>query len=330
MTAFTRIVKTAALALGAVYAYQLAWGLRQVASRNVQQTLATHANRARPGTVFDHATETAAYTRRHSLIDGIERIVYTPKTRRFGTPIVMQHGMWHGAWCWETWQAALAEWGWETRAHSLPGHAASPAQTPIEKCTLDYYLAFLKAEIDRLPYRPVLMGHSMGGALAQWYLKYVDDLPAAVLVAPWPYDALRTGTVFYLTFSDPIGMLLSCLTRRAEHIRAPASAAHALISRSAIYTPRQLHARLTPESVIILLQYLPPFWQAPTRIDTPMLLLAGEKDAVVSEYAEKQTARHYGADYVVYDGAAHNLMMEANHRDIARRIHDWLIYQGIP
>jgi pimeloyl-ACP methyl ester carboxylesterase len=330
MILMNRLIKSAAITLGAVYAYQLAWGLSQVASRNVHQTLATHRNLGKPGVLFDQTHETEVFTRRHWLEDGIERIVYTPKIRRFGTPIVMQHGMWHGAWCWETWQEALAEWGWETHAHSLPGHAASPAQTPIEACTLDYYLGFLKAEIDRLPYRPVLIGHSMGGALAQWYLKYVDDLPAAVLVAPWPYDAIRTGTLLYFTMADPIGVLLSCLTHRAEQIRTRASAARALISKSAIYTPEQLHARLTPESAIILLQYLPLFWQAPERIDTVMLLLAGEKDAVVSEHAEKMTADHYGADFAVYEGAAHNLMMEPNHREIARRIHDWLIQQGIP
>ncbi len=330
MSTLNQLAKTAALALGGTLLYQTAWGLREVASRNVQQTLAMHRNAAKPGLLFDNTRETETYTRRHWCENGIERIVYTPKKRRFGTPIIMQHGMWHGAWCWETWQEALAEWGWESHAHSLPGHAASAIQTPIERCTLDYYLGFLKAEIDRMPQRPILMGHSMGGALTQWYLKYVDDLPAAVMVAPWPHDALRSGTLFYFTFADPLGMLLSYLTRRAQHTRTPASAAHALISKTAIYTPEQLHAKLTPESLIILLQYLPPFWQAPERINTPMLLLAGEKDAVVSEYAEKLTAEHYGADFFVYDGAAHNLMMEHNHRDIALRIHDWLIQQGIP
>lgn len=37
----------------------------------------------------------------------------------------------------------------------------------------------------------MLIGHSMGGALTQWYLKYGRSLPAAVLVAPWPSHAMR-------------------------------------------------------------------------------------------------------------------------------------------
>jgi pimeloyl-ACP methyl ester carboxylesterase len=98
-----------------------------------------------------------------SVEGGIERVVYRPHNRRFNTPIVMQHGMWHGAWCWQGWQELLAEWGWESHAHSLPGHASSPTQRPIRWCTLGYYLDFLKAEIDRQPRRPILMGHSMAG-----------------------------------------------------------------------------------------------------------------------------------------------------------------------
>ena len=60
--------------------------------------------------------------------DGIERVTYTPRERRFETPILMQHGMWHGAWCWRHWQELFAGWGWESHAFSLPGHAGSPAQ----------------------------------------------------------------------------------------------------------------------------------------------------------------------------------------------------------
>jgi pimeloyl-ACP methyl ester carboxylesterase len=242
---------------------------------------------------------------------------------------MMQHGMWHGAWCWQTWQESLAEWGWESIAFSQPGHSASTKQKPIQECTLDYYLGFLKAEVDRLPRKPVLIGHSMGGALTQWYLKYVGILPAAVLVAPWPHEAIQNGTIIYLTMADPLGMLLSYLTRRAQQTRTPRSAAHALLSPDSIYTPEVFHARLSPESTIIWLQYTPFFWQAPDRVNTPMLVLAGECDRLVSVSALRKTAQHYRADFVLVDGAAHNIMMERTHQQTAQTIHDWLSVQGI-
>lgn len=198
-------------AIGGYLLAQQAWVLWQLANRHVEHTLRTQRNEAPRGITFSDTRETDTCTRTHTVEDGIERIVYTPKHRRFETPIVMQHGMWHGAWCWELWQALFAEWGWETRAHSLPGHARSPAQRPLRRCTLDYYLSFLKTEMERAPVRPVLMGHSMGGALTQWYLKYVgDDLPAAVLVAPWvSHSMMKDGFLPLLTYAPLVPLLMT-------------------------------------------------------------------------------------------------------------------------
>lgn len=270
--------------------------------------------------------ETETFVVRHNLEDGIERISYTPKQPRFQTPILMQHGMWHGAWCWQSWQELLAEWGWESHAFSLPGHAGSPRQRPIRWCTLGYYLRFLKAEVDQLPHRPVLMGHSMGGALVQWYLKYGgDDLPAAVLVAPWVSHSTYTDGLLRFLRLDPVGVLLATLTAWATpYIRTPTHAAKKLISADALYSPEELHARLGPESALVMMQHNPPFWFPAKTVKTPLLWLAGEKDAVVGEAAQRRSAAYYGADYRVVPNAAHNLMMEHNYRETAAMIHDWL------
>jgi len=326
---FRKLAKFALVAVGGFALYQIFWGIQQLLSRDVRLTLTRHTNQAKAGTTRHDVTDHADYTREHTIEDGIERIIYHPKQRRFDTPIVMQHGMWHGAWTWDTWGPLFAAWGWEVHTHSLPGHSGSPTQTPIEECTLDYYLAFLKAEIDRHPHKPILLGHSMGGALAQWYLKYVGDLPAAVLVAPWPHELIRTGETPYIIAADPVGMLLSMVTRRAEHCRNPQIAAHALLSPTSIVTPEELFKQLGPESLLVMMQHHPPFWFAPKVVNTLILLLAGEADTVVSVSALKQTADYYHADYREYPGAAHNLMMEKNHADIAQHVHDWLLKVGV-
>ena len=261
--------------------------------------------------------------------------MYRPHDRRFQTPILMQHGMWHGAWCWHLrigirWQELFAEWGWESHAFSLPGHAGSPTQRPVALCTLDYYLSFLKSEVERLPQRPVLMGHSMGGALTQWYLKYVgDDLPAAVLVAPWvSHAAFRDGLPRFLRL-DLAGCLLMMVEwSAAPLVRTPQRAAKALISEKAIYSPEALYAKLNSESAIVMYQHNPPFWSPARHVDTPMLWLAGEDDALIGEPAERRSAAYYGADYVVMEKAGHNLMMEHNYHQAAETIHNWLIGIG--
>lgn len=293
---------------------------------DIQDTLSREQNTIHNGRTFDESSEHAHYTRRHSIENGIERIVYTPKNRRFDTPIVMMHGMWHGAWCWQYWQETLAEWGWETHAFSLPGHGRSPEQRPVDQCTLDYYTSFLKAEMARFEHPPVLMGHSMGGAISQWYLKYVrDDLPAVVLVASWvSHAAMADGLPCFLRV-DPAGMLLVWLDGSATpFIRTPYHAAKKLISDNALLTPEELHAKLGPESALVTIQHNPPFWKPASSVRAPIMYVAGELDTVVSGRGSRHTAQHYGAAFLSIAGAAHNLMMERNYRETAQSIHDWL------
>ncbi len=321
--------------LAAVAGYLLAqqgWALWQLFSKNVEQTLKTQMNEASKGRTLSETTETETYTRTHTVEDGIERIIYTPKERRFETPIVMQHGMWHGAWCWQLWQELFAGWGWETHAHSLPGHAGSPTQRPIARCTLDYYLSFLKTEVERLPRRPVLMGHSMGGALTQWFLKHVaDDLPAAVLVAPWvSHSMFKDGLVKLVTY-DPIGVLLMTLSWDATPMRraGAGSAVRFLVGPDAAVPLDELQPKLGPESALVLYQHNPPLWRPPEHVNTPMLWIAGEDDPLLVEPAERRSAAHYGADYIVAERARHNVMMEHNYRQTAELIHRWLAERGI-
>ncbi len=311
---------------------QQAWALYQLFKCDVVKTLQSPLDPAPPHKPFSETTETETYIRQHTLEDGIERIVYTPQVRRHTTPIVMQHGMWHGAWTWELWQKRLAELGWETHAHSLPGHGRSPVRRPIARCTLDYYLAFLKAEIDRLPTRPVLMGHSMGGALTQWYLKYVDnDLPAAIPVAPWTsHSMFKDGTLRLIAY-DPIGILMMLKTWDATPLvrPGPGSGARFLAGPNAVIPLDEITRRLGPESTLVLYQHNPPFWYPPTQIRAPLLWVAGEDDPLLVEPAQRRSADFYHADYYVAPKARHNVMMEHNYLETVEAIHTWLERKNI-
>jgi len=280
---------------------------------------------------------TEEFSIQHSIANGIERVTYTPRHHRFETPILMQHGMWHAAWCWQHWQELFASWGWETHAYSLPGHGGSPVQRPLRWAMLNYYFEFLKAEVERLPQRPVLMGHSMGGALTQWYLKYGSDpssssgqaLPAAVLVAPWTSHNMLPS-VLRSTWRDPLGALLSlCTLTSTPTIRNPALVAEMFIRPGALYAPEELHARLGPESFLVLGQYNPLWWSPVKQTSIPLLWLAGDADVLISEPESRRSAEYYQAEYVTVPGAGHNLMMEKGYQETAETIHKWLDRQGI-
>ena len=173
--------------------------------------------------------------------------------------------MWQGAWCWEPWQRALSAADWESHAISLPSHGGSPVQRTTRFCTLGYYLGFLSETVENFATSPVLMGHSMGGALIQHYLNRVsDDLPAAVLVASWPSHSTFASGLVDLMKLDPWGAILAAPTLSANpHIRSPEQAAKRLISADALISPAELDRQLDPESQLVLTQHNPPFWFPP-------------------------------------------------------------------
>jgi pimeloyl-ACP methyl ester carboxylesterase len=308
------------------------WILWHLLSDTPARMLANDQNKLRgTGITFSETQDKGSYTILHTIEDGIERIAYTPKERKHETPILMAHGMWHGAWCWQPWQEILAERGWESIAYSLPGHGKSPLQRSLTTCTLGYYLAFVRDEIKRLPRKPVLMGHSMGGALSQWVLRHVEqDLPAVVLVAPWVSHSMIVEGGWLMTKLDPPGIALSLVTWNATPwVRTPEVAAAKLLSKEALVSPQELKRQLVGESLLVAYQHNPPFWKPAENVKTPMLLLAGEKDAVLSVDSLRKSAAYYNADFVVVSGSGHNMMMEKSYQETARTIDAWLIQKQI-
>ena len=76
---------------------------------------------------------------------------------------VLVHGAWHGAWCWERVVPLLAARGHAVRAIDLPGHGADPK--PPGAVRWDDYMDRMGEILRSEPEPPVLVGHSLGGAV---------------------------------------------------------------------------------------------------------------------------------------------------------------------
>lgn len=74
--------------------------------------------------------------------------------------MVLVHGAWHGAWCWEKVVPLLDDAGVPSHALDLPGHGASPE--PLSDLAGD--AAALRAVLNNLD-DAVVCGHSYGGAV---------------------------------------------------------------------------------------------------------------------------------------------------------------------
>jgi pimeloyl-ACP methyl ester carboxylesterase len=76
---------------------------------------------------------------------------------------VLVHGAWHGAWCWEKVVPLLAARGHRVRAIDLPGHGDDPQ--PPGEVGWDDYLRRMGEVLEAAPEPPLLVGHSLGGAV---------------------------------------------------------------------------------------------------------------------------------------------------------------------
>ncbi len=231
------------------------------------------------------------------------------------TPILMAHGSSHGWWAWRVWQPFFAAAGWPTYALSFRNHSGSDA-VPDDvylSLGLDAYVEDLRAVMAWLGRPPILMGHSLGGIVAQKAAEG-EDAAALILVAsigPAAVGPQRPGP----PPAPDKAILPSKSEARARWMHDPWPDARF----------NDFYACLTAESPGVLA------WSGTGRtvvdaakIDCPVLCVGGADDR---SYVPKAAmlARVYGADWFEQPDAGHDMMLEAASIDTAQRINHWLV-----
>lgn len=238
--------------------------------------------------------------------------------------MVLLHGAWHGAWCWENFLPFFAEQGYELHALSLRGHGNSEGRERIRWFSVREYVADLASVVDSLDTPPVLVAHSMGGYVAQKYLES-HTLPASVFLATIPTVGI-------------IPMLLRMLRRH------PGSTLNALLLMNPwyfVYTPSlakdylfsddfpddrfmDYFPRIQPESFRMALEAAFLDLPHPRKVKTPLLVLGAEKDRVFTPAEQHRTARAYKTEAHIYPDMAHDMMLEQRWGSVAEKILAWL------
>jgi pimeloyl-ACP methyl ester carboxylesterase len=239
-------------------------------------------------------------------------------------PMIMIHGAFCGGWTFDTFRKPFEAAGHRVLAPDLPGHA--PGSLVAGQSMTDYAAAIAKlvAEQDA---PPVLVGHSMGGLVAQMV---ADRAPVAGLVlmapsSPWgvPGQSLEEGVSAVSLFALGPYWLQAiapdrAITAQCSHDRLPAS------------TQNDLFARMVPESGRALFEVL-NWWLDPTMATTvravggaPVLTLAGGRDVINPAPTVRKTAQRLGGDYQVFEEMSHWLPGEPGWDQVAQVAFDWI------
>ena len=124
------------------------------------------------------------------------------------SPVVFIHGLWLHAESWSPWLEFFRASGYEAQAVNWPGDGANTEATrrhpeSVAGFGIGEIANFITEQLQALDQKPILIGHSFGGLLAQNLLGR-DLAVAAVAIDPAPIKDVRELPRSTLKSSFPV------------------------------------------------------------------------------------------------------------------------------
>ncbi len=241
-----------------------------------------------------------------------------------GRPLLLVHGFTGAKEDFTEWLEPLAELGWHVVAPDQRGHGASHKPEAEDHYSFDAFATDLIGLLDALEWpRAALLGHSMGGMVAQ----------TAVLRAPERFEALVLMDTSHRALRADEGLIeLAIALARAEGIPAVLAAQEALGADQPLATgahQRVLDTRpgykefgdgkmlaSSPAMYAAMLQAITDATAIDRladldQIGVPTLVLVGEEDAPFRKPSERMAAAIPGAELAVIPDAGHSPQFES-------------------
>jgi pimeloyl-ACP methyl ester carboxylesterase len=256
------------------------------------------------------------------------------------TPVLFIHGLWLHATSWAPWMDLFRDAGYETSAPGWPGVPDTVAEArahpeSIADHGIDDVVAHYAKVIEGLDAKPILIGHSFGGMIAQKLLG--QDLAAAAVaidaaqikgVLPLPLSSLR---VTFPVFKNPANRHRA-VSLTAEQFRYAFGNAITEQESNELYERWAIPAPGKPLFEAAAANFDP---HSPAKVDTanelrgPLLLIMGGRDHTVPEAVTRATLKQYRhsdavTDIMEFADRAHSLTIDHGWREVANTTLSWL------
>jgi pimeloyl-ACP methyl ester carboxylesterase len=235
-------------------------------------------------------------------------------------PLLFVHGICHAAWCWEEhFTPWFQERGFETVALDLRGHGAR--QGPGLRWTrLSAYVEDVRDAVAEFDPPPVLVAHSMGGGIVQRYLSSGGSAAGLVLLAPLPPWGAIGATIRYAK-AHPLRFLAVNGTMSFKPmIGTPEGFSVFLSSAIPGEQLERIQAKVQDESYRAYIDMVLMPFSRPRPTDVPALAMVGTQDCFFTVGVERKVAAYHNAEFEVFDGMGHDLMLDLGWESVAERI----------
>ena len=247
--------------------------------------------------------------------------------------ILMIHGMWGGAWCWENYERFFEDRGYHCVPTTLRFHDIDPNEAPDPRLgttsILDYVLD-LEVEIRQLGAKPIVIGHSMGALLSQ-ILGSRQLAKALVLLAPGaPAGIMTLGPSVISSFWSAMVKWGFWKTPMRQTFQ---EAAHSMLHLLSPEEQTKTYERFVYESGRVASEM--GFWfldsHKTTTVDEskvtcPVLVVRGADDRMARGSISRQVAEKYKtvATYKEFANHAHWIVAEPGWQTVAEYVAGWL------
>jgi pimeloyl-ACP methyl ester carboxylesterase len=257
---------------------------------------------------------------REMVVNGLTVTVEESASASTKPPVLFIHGIFAGGWVFERYQRLFAEHGYKSYALDLRGHGASPPAAAPGRVTVAEYVAEA-FEVARSLGRPVVIGHSMGGLIAQ-KLAEGDAALALVLLCSAPgagLPAVGGRLALRMVRYLPALLLSEPITPRRQDVDA------LVLNRVPAAERDAFHRRVVPASGRAARELaLSRVAVDATRVSCPVLSVAAGDDRMVPARIGARLAQRFDAPHREFSAMGHMMMLEPGWEQPAGHILRWL------
>lgn len=219
----------------------------------------------------------------------------------------------------------FARAGWQSYALNLRGHHPSDQEFALAQITIEDYIEDVERVMQDLGIENcALIGHSMGGLIAQKAAMHFKSVKALITIASAPPSGVALE--MHADLLDPETIMKSVW----EMVNLTPAATSAFMAEKTLLNNidenerEEIFRMFVAESLMVGYQIAQGVFVDPAKIKCPKLVVGCKLDMMSPESMEQKLAEFLKADYIAYDQFAHLPMLETGWEQSAKDIARWL------